>query len=588
MRAMRETDERFMREALSEARAAAGLGEIPIGAVVVHGGEIIARAHNRRELDGDPSAHAEFSALVEAARVLGRWRLTGCTVYVTLEPCAMCAGLMVNARVDRCVFGAADPKAGAAGSLLRLHDDERLNHRFPVAGGVLGAECAAELTRFFRARRGGRPAGAAGDDVHEERRAHAASCGCPGAGGGCSEAAARAAAAGALPARPLHVLVAVDSFKGSATSAEAGPWIAEGIRDAAPDAEVTCLPVSDGGEGLLEAMRAACGGELVACGATGPLGGPVSGSYLRIGEAAVIEAAVAAGHGLADGSDAQALAASSFGVGELVRAAVEAGARTVRVGLGGTCTSDGGAGFLQALGARIDDAEGRPVRRGLSGVGEAARIDLRPAVEALVGIELVALADVRSPLVGKAGALAVFGAQKGLADPIDHDGDMVRFARLLDEARRALPGGAAGSRRFRSVAGVPGAGAAGGLGAALLAVGARLESGAGAVLDAAGFDDAARRADLVVTGEGRLDAQTASGKVAASVARRAARLGVPVAAVVGGRSADLSAAYREGMGLVVTATREPMPLERALDPAETRINLRCAGETVARAFILRP
>ena len=97
-----EQDERFMREALAEARAAAAAGEVPIGAVVVHEGEVIARAHNRRELDDDPSAHAEFLAMTAAARALGRWRLSGCTVYVTLEPCLMCAGLMVNARVDRC------------------------------------------------------------------------------------------------------------------------------------------------------------------------------------------------------------------------------------------------------------------------------------------------------------------------------------------------------------------------------------------------------------------------------------------------------------------------------------------------------
>ncbi|MDY4041102.1 MAG: tRNA adenosine(34) deaminase TadA [Collinsella sp.] len=576
---MRETDERFMREALAEARAAAALGEVPIGAVVVHEGEVIARAHNRRELDGDPSAHAEFSALVDAARVLGRWRLTGCTVYVTLEPCAMCAGLMVNARIDRCVYGAADPKAGAVGSLLRLHDDARLNHRFPVTAGVLEAACADELTRFFRARRGERPRGAAGDDAHEGARADAAACGCEGAHG--------AADAGEASPRPLRVLVAVDSFKGSATSAEAAAWIAEGIRDAAPGAKITCLPVADGGEGLLEAMHAAIGGTIVAAGATGPLGEPIAGRYLRSDGIAVVEAAVAAGHGLTDGSDTQARAASSFGVGELVRAAIEGGVQTVYVGLGGTCTSDGGAGFLRALGGRIEDAEGGPVRPGLTGVGEAARVDLGPVTEALAGVELVALADVRSPLVGKAGALAVFGAQKGLADPMAHDGDMVRFARLLDGARPAAVG-AAGPQRFRSVVGVPGAGAAGGLGAALLAVGARLESGAEAVLDAAGFNDAARQADLVITGEGHLDTQTAAGKVVAAVARRSRRLGVPTAAVVGGRSADLSGAYREGVDLVVAAPREPMPLARALDPAEARINLRCAGETVARAFFLRP
>jgi len=146
-------DERFMQLALEEARQAAEEGEVPIGAVVVCGGEVVARAHNRRETDADPSAHAEFSAMLEASRALGRWRLTGCTVYVTLEPCLMCAGLMVNARIDRCVFGASDPKGGALGTLYDVSADPRLNHAFAVMPGVLADESAELLRSFFRSRR---------------------------------------------------------------------------------------------------------------------------------------------------------------------------------------------------------------------------------------------------------------------------------------------------------------------------------------------------------------------------------------------------------------------------------------------------
>ena len=151
-----ERDRAFMAIALEEARAAASEGEVPIGAVVVCDGEVIARAHNRRETDRDPSAHAEFSAMCQAARVLDRWRLTGCTVYVTLEPCLMCAGLMVNARVDRCVYGAADPKGGAVGTLFDVSHDERLNHEFQVSSGVCQEECAQVLRDFFRERRAAR------------------------------------------------------------------------------------------------------------------------------------------------------------------------------------------------------------------------------------------------------------------------------------------------------------------------------------------------------------------------------------------------------------------------------------------------
>ena len=146
-------DEKYMRLALSEAAAAAAEGEVPIGAVVVCDGEVIASAHNRREVDNSPSAHAEFLAMEEASRVLKRWRLTGCTVYVTLEPCLMCAGLMVNSRIERCVFGACDPKGGALGTLYDISCDPRLTHEFQVTSGGLADEAAAQLKAFFRERR---------------------------------------------------------------------------------------------------------------------------------------------------------------------------------------------------------------------------------------------------------------------------------------------------------------------------------------------------------------------------------------------------------------------------------------------------
>jgi tRNA(adenine34) deaminase len=148
-------DEAWMRRALAAAERAAGLGEVPVGAVVVCGDELIAEAHNRREIDADPLAHAELLAIREAARRIGGWRLTGCTMYVTLEPCAMCAGALVNARVERLVYGAADPKAGYCGTLGDLTRDPRLNHRVEVVGGVLAAESVELLRRFFdRLRRG--------------------------------------------------------------------------------------------------------------------------------------------------------------------------------------------------------------------------------------------------------------------------------------------------------------------------------------------------------------------------------------------------------------------------------------------------
>ncbi|MBS2023398.1 MAG: tRNA adenosine(34) deaminase TadA [Deltaproteobacteria bacterium] len=153
-----------MSEALALARTAGSEGEVPIGAVVVFEGRIVGRGRNARERGNDPTAHAEIVALQEAARSLGRWRLTGCTLYVTLEPCFMCAGALVNARVDRLVFAVLDPKAGAVGSLADVCRDPRLNHRLAVDSGVLGDECGALLKDFFRERRK-KPERAKSDEV---------------------------------------------------------------------------------------------------------------------------------------------------------------------------------------------------------------------------------------------------------------------------------------------------------------------------------------------------------------------------------------------------------------------------------------
>jgi tRNA(adenine34) deaminase len=150
---METTDREAIDAALSEARMAAEAGEVPIGAIVVCAGNIIARAQNRVLRDVDPTAHAEIVALREAAKALGNYRLNGCTLYVTLEPCAMCAGAMIHARLDRLVFAAADPKAGAAGSVLGVVNHAQLNHQMVVESGILGDEAAELLRSFFRERR---------------------------------------------------------------------------------------------------------------------------------------------------------------------------------------------------------------------------------------------------------------------------------------------------------------------------------------------------------------------------------------------------------------------------------------------------
>ena len=148
------TDERWMREALREADKARLADEVPVGCVIVHEGRAVGRAHNQRETLRDPTAHAEMIAITQAAEALASWRLEGCTLYVTLEPCAMCAGAMVLGRIERLVYGATDPKAGAVASVFRLLDEPRLNHRVQVTGGVLADACGAILSDFFRGKRG--------------------------------------------------------------------------------------------------------------------------------------------------------------------------------------------------------------------------------------------------------------------------------------------------------------------------------------------------------------------------------------------------------------------------------------------------
>lgn len=586
-----EIDEKFMREALAEARAAAAVGEVPIGAVVVCAGEIVARAHNRRELDQDPSAHAEFAALCTAAQALGRWRLSDCTVYVTLEPCCMCAGLMVNARVGRCVYGAADAKAGALGSLYDLNADSRLNHRFNVTAGVLADECRDVLSSYFAGLRGadGGVCGC-GSDL-EAHTAHAAAL------ADADEVAGAAVDFGPVQRRPRRVLLAIDSFKGSVSSAQAESAVVEGVRRVWPDAEVSTLPLADGGEGTLDAV-AACGGEVVTCEVAGPLGKRASARMLldTERESAVIEMAEAAGIGYSSCTESAALAATTYGVGELMLRAVRAGAKTLYIGLGGSATNDGGAGMLQALDARLVDDHGRDIAPGLAGLERVAGVDLVPAVRALDGVRIVVLSDVENPLVGRRGALAVFGGQKGLPTGdveavAKYDSWMVGYGRLLDaaiaEARTQgllrVPGGA---RTFGSVLGVPGAGAAGGLGAALLALGAELRSGVETVLDLVGFDERVRDADLVITGEGNMDEQSAAGKAPVGTARRAKRCGKPVIAVVGGRADNLDAVYEQGVDLVLPICRKPMPLDQALNPQEATTNLIFAGESAAQAYDL--
>lgn len=374
----------------------------------------------------------------------------------------------------------------------------------------------------------------------------------------------------------LSVLIASDSFKGSATSADVAACLECGVRRVAPDALVTRMLIADGGEGTLDALVSARGGRVVPCEVTGPLGDPVAASWGDLGSGvAVVEMARAAGLGLMAPTPGNAARATTRGVGELILDAVRHGARKVYVGLGGSATSDAGAGAVQALGTRLLDACGREVGPGTLGLTDVAHIDASHLAPELGGVEVVLLTDVTNPLTGPDGAVRVFGPQKGLAEKdLDRlDGALGRYAALVASATG------------RDFSAMPGAGAAGGLGFGLMALlGARAERGIDVILDATGMDERLASADLVITGEGRMDGQSACGKAPVGVARRAKSHGVPVIAVVGSRAEDLDDVYDAGVDLVIPLPLGPCSLDECMGRA--RDLLAIAGETAARAFLL--
>jgi glycerate kinase len=368
----------------------------------------------------------------------------------------------------------------------------------------------------------------------------------------------------------MKIVVAPDKFKGSLPATQVAAAIAAGLHAGRPGAEVVTIPVADGGEGTVDAAVAA-GYERVPVTAAGPAGDPVRASYARRGEVAVVELAGVCGLARLPGGRPAPLSASSFGAGEVLRAALGAGARRIIVGVGGSASTDGGAGLLQALGARVLDTSGEPVRPGGAGLREVAALDLTGLHRALYPADIILAADVDNPLTGPDGAAEVYGPQKG-ASPAE-------IAALDAGLRRwaAVVAAAVG----RDWSGTPGAGAAGGVGFAALAVlGATRRPGIELVLDLAGFETALDGADLVITGEGSLDAQSLAGKTPVGVARAAARRGIAVVAVAGRstlREAELAAA---GIAAVYPLTDLEPDLERCR--AEADRLLRRTGQMIAR------
>lgn len=372
----------------------------------------------------------------------------------------------------------------------------------------------------------------------------------------------------------MKVVVAIDSFKGSLSSLEAGEAIREGVLKADKDAEVVIRPLADGGEGTVEALAIGLGGEMIECEVTGPLGAPVTAKYCIVkGATAVIEMAQAAGLPLVSSDKRDPMVTTTYGVGELIRDAISRGCRSFIVGIGGSATNDGGTGMLSALGFEFLDKNGAPIAQGARGLENLARVSGANALPELRKCSFRVACDVNNPLCGERGCSAVYAPQKG-ASP-----EAVRImdewlAKYAETSQKAFP---------NADANYPGAGAAGGLGFAFMTfLGGVLESGISIILDETELERYIADADVIVTGEGRIDFQTAMGKAPIGVAKLAKKHGKRVVAFAGCVTDDAEECNLHGIDAFFPILRGITTLDEALDKTNARRNLTATAYQVFR------
>jgi len=371
----------------------------------------------------------------------------------------------------------------------------------------------------------------------------------------------------------MKVAIAIDSFKGSISSMEAGNAAAAGVRRALPQAECVVRPLADGGEGTVDALVAGLGGEFCRVTVEGPAGRPVAAKYgLLPDRVAVMEMAGASGITLVSGTEKNPLHTSTYGVGEMMLDAVNRGVRKIVMGIGGSATNDAGAGMLQALGFRLLDASGQDLPRG-GGALDRLAVIRPPQTSPLAGVEIRIACDVTNPLCGERGASAVFGPQKGATPEMVHALD----AALANFARVAGPAGD-----------FPGDGAAGGLGYAFRALlGAELVKGVELILSETDLESAVAGADVVITGEGRLDGQTVMGKAPIGVAQLAKRHGARVLAFAGCLGEGVEAVNAAGIDAFFPILRQVVTLDEALDKSNAAANLSATVEQAFRLLLTR-
>ena len=358
----------------------------------------------------------------------------------------------------------------------------------------------------------------------------------------------------------MHILIAPQSLKGSLTAAEAGSAIAQGVRAIYTEAEIEVVPIADGGEGTVQALVDASSGKIIQKMVTGPLGEPVQAFFGLMGDGstAVIEMAACAGLPLVPIEKRDPRITTTYGVGELILAALDYGSRHFIIGIGGSATNDGGAGMAQALGATLLNVQGTEITRGGAALASLAHISTSSMDARLQNCMVEVACDVTNPLCGPMGASAVYGPQKGATPKMVEELDkaLAHYTQMIEQDIGM------------SVGEIPGAGAAGGLGAGLMAfLHAKLRPGAQIVFEAVGLEERIRKADLVITAEGQIDAQTAYGKSVGAVAEIAKRYGLPVLAFAGSLGENYQVVYKLGVDAVAALPASPMTLTYAMENA---------------------
>ena len=375
----------------------------------------------------------------------------------------------------------------------------------------------------------------------------------------------------------MKVIIAIDSFKGSLSTLEAGKAAAEGIQAVYPEAEIVISPLADGGEGTVDAILLATKGERKVIPVHDPLGRNITASYgiIRETKTAVIEMAAASGITLVSENERNPFYTTTFGVGEMIADAIEEGCREFIIGIGGSATNDGGIGMLSALGVKFFDKDGNIVEKGGIGLRDLEKIEVGSMLSALKECRFHIACDVKNPLCGENGCSAVFGPQKGLtAENIPlMDAWLSHYAELTKTVNPSA------DETY------PGCGAAGGLGFAFLSyLPAELSSGIELVMRATGLEQHMKDADIVITGEGRLDGQSCMGKAPVGVAALAKKYGKPVIAVAGGVTEEASSLHEYGIDAFFPIVRTPCTLGEAMKTENAYRNLKHTAEQIFRVL----